>query len=265
MMTPKIAILGCGWLGLPLAKSFLKKGFSVVGSTTSIDKLKSLNEIGIQALVWSLSDNHSDDSIRFLVDIDVLILNIPPRKTGDSIQYSTSLANFCSKIPSKITVLFISTTSVYPDDLKFATEEYKWTENDLLKETVQAEDKLSRVLNSRLTILRLAGLIGEDRHPINTLSARKDVPNGKSPVNLIHLNDVIGLIQRIIEVECWGKVFNGCFPLNPSREEYYEKMAAFFNLEKPYFASSVKSGKIISSVKSEVFLNYKYLNSIYLV
>jgi UDP-N-acetyl-D-mannosaminuronate dehydrogenase len=30
----QISILGCGWLGLPLAKALLQKGFSVHGSKT---------------------------------------------------------------------------------------------------------------------------------------------------------------------------------------------------------------------------------------
>jgi 3-hydroxyisobutyrate dehydrogenase-like beta-hydroxyacid dehydrogenase len=30
----KISILGCGWLGFPLAKALLKDGFTVKGSTT---------------------------------------------------------------------------------------------------------------------------------------------------------------------------------------------------------------------------------------
>ena len=36
----KIGIIGCGWLGLPLAKLFLKNGFLVKGSTTSKEKIK---------------------------------------------------------------------------------------------------------------------------------------------------------------------------------------------------------------------------------
>ena len=31
----KVAILGCGWLGLPLAIKLLKSGYHVNGSTTS--------------------------------------------------------------------------------------------------------------------------------------------------------------------------------------------------------------------------------------
>ena len=43
----KISILGCGWLGLPLAKALIGNGFSVNGSTTSIDKIGLLENAGI--------------------------------------------------------------------------------------------------------------------------------------------------------------------------------------------------------------------------
>jgi len=37
-----ISILGCGWLGLPLAEHFRDAGYSVKGSTTSDDKIELL-------------------------------------------------------------------------------------------------------------------------------------------------------------------------------------------------------------------------------
>ena len=40
----RIGILGCGWLGLPLAKKLIKKNFLVKGSTTSINKIDELKE-----------------------------------------------------------------------------------------------------------------------------------------------------------------------------------------------------------------------------
>jgi 3-hydroxyisobutyrate dehydrogenase-like beta-hydroxyacid dehydrogenase len=43
----KISILGCGWLGLPLAKSLLAKSYEVKGSTTSENKLEVLINAGI--------------------------------------------------------------------------------------------------------------------------------------------------------------------------------------------------------------------------
>ena len=43
----KISILGCGWLGLPLAKALIGNGFSVKGSTTSYEKISGLEQGGI--------------------------------------------------------------------------------------------------------------------------------------------------------------------------------------------------------------------------
>jgi 3-hydroxyisobutyrate dehydrogenase-like beta-hydroxyacid dehydrogenase len=34
----QISILGCGWLGFPLAISLVQKGYVVKGSTTSLEK-----------------------------------------------------------------------------------------------------------------------------------------------------------------------------------------------------------------------------------
>ena len=34
MKENKIGVLGCGWLGFPLAKDLIKQGFKVKGSTT---------------------------------------------------------------------------------------------------------------------------------------------------------------------------------------------------------------------------------------
>ena len=42
-----ISILGCGWLGKPLAVSFLEDGFSVKGSTTSEEKIDILEDLEI--------------------------------------------------------------------------------------------------------------------------------------------------------------------------------------------------------------------------
>ncbi len=224
-MKPKIAILGCGWLGLPLAISFLESGFFVVGSTTSEDKLDALNSAGINGIVWSLNDGNSVQTLDFFADMDVLILNIPPSKSKGEIKYSKALSAFCSKISLKTRVIFVSTTSVYPNDIALATEDYCWQKEDLLEETVQAEIELTKVLDSRLTILRLAGLIGLNRHPIFSLSGKQDVFNGNSPVNLIHLNDAIGLLKTIVEKKFWGEILNGCFPIYPTRAENYEEIA----------------------------------------
>ena len=49
-----ISLLGCGWLGLPLAKALLTNDFYVKGSTTSEEKLSTLKSFGIDPFLIAL-------------------------------------------------------------------------------------------------------------------------------------------------------------------------------------------------------------------
>jgi nucleoside-diphosphate-sugar epimerase len=179
-----------------------------------------------------------------------------------NLDYSSSLYNLSLLLPPSIHVIFISSTSVYPENLIDANEIYSWQKSDFLNQNVLAENKLLEVLKQRLTIIRLAGLIGPNRHPIKFLVKKEEIPNGDSPVNLIHLNDSIGLIEKVISTNFWGQIINGCFPLHPSKKEYYSDAANFFNLPIPKFVKGGELNKIISSNKSISELNYSYTTSI---
>lgn len=254
----KIAIVGCGWLGFPLSKTLIKNDYTVIGSTTSTDKIAILQNNGIEPILWSLGDEFDNN---LLQEIDVLVINIPPSKTKNALtSYSNNLVNLCKNIHFKTKVLLVSTTGVYPDNKANTTSSFPFKSMDQTKETVLAEIKLKELLENRITILRLSGLIGPSRHPITSLSKKGIVSNGNAPLNLIHLNDVIGIISRIIENKFWGEIVNGCFPEHPSKKEYYQKAAEYFKLEPPQFLEGGDSMKIVNS-KSR--LNYKYTTSIY--
>ena len=51
-----VSILGCGWLGKPLALSFLEDGFNVKGSTTSEEKVDELEALGIETHLVNIAD-----------------------------------------------------------------------------------------------------------------------------------------------------------------------------------------------------------------
>ena len=69
----KISILGCGWLGLPLAKSLLSKGHEIKGSTTSESKLEMLKNAGILPFQIQLEEHQIIGNIEdFLKETHVL-------------------------------------------------------------------------------------------------------------------------------------------------------------------------------------------------
>lgn len=57
---------------------------------------------------------------------------------------------------------------------------------------------------------RLAGLVGPSRHPGRWLAGKTGLPGGNAPVNLVHQDDVIGILLRVLENNMLGDVFDVC-------------------------------------------------------
>jgi nucleoside-diphosphate-sugar epimerase len=276
----KISILGCGWLGLPLAKTLITKGFSVNGSTTSVEKLSVLENSGISPFLINVTLSAVEEALdsksvsgkieSFLNESSILIIDIPPKlRTGNS-DLSTALEmTFINKIAFLIPfiekstikkVLFVSSTAVYGDVINAVTEETEPKPNtESGKQLHESEALLQKNTNFKTTVLRFGGLIGEDRHPIKFLAGRENLENPEAPINLIHQEDCIGIILRIIEKDCWNETFNAVAPFHPSREEYYTQKALSLNLALPKFNHTMPSiGKTILSSKIETILNYTF-------
>lgn len=239
-MTKTIGVLGCGWLGTPLAKSFLEEGHQVKGSTTSPTKLAALAALGINPYVIGLEEDMVvGDIAGFLKGVTVLIINIPPqlRKAPHS--------NFVKRIATLNSVLqesevqevvFISSTSVYGNVEGTITEETtpKPTTN-AGKQLLAAEQLLMDTVKYKTTLIRFGGLIGPGRHPITFLSGKKGLKNGEELINLIHLNDCIFMIITIVKEGLWNTCYNGVHPYHPSKQAYYTTEAQKKGLVPPQY------------------------------
>jgi nucleoside-diphosphate-sugar epimerase len=273
-----ISILGCGWFGLPLAKSLLSKGYNVKGSTTSATKLKTLKEAEIIPFQIQLNEQEIIGNVSaFLHETDVLIIAIPPglRKEILSSEEMTFMNKMKTLIPyiekSGIQkVLFVSSTSVYGDRFPIveyteSTQTHPDTESG--RQLVLSEKLLQSNIHFKTTVIRFGGLLGEDRHPIKFLAGRTQIENPDGPVNLIQREDCIGIIIKALDFACkdkWGETFNAVAPQHPTRKTYYQKKAQQFNLPLPNFVEDTKSkGKIISSKKVETILDYSFQKEIW--
>ena len=108
--------------------------------------------------------------------------------------------------------------------------------------------------------MRFGGLIGEDRNPVRFLSGRENIGNPDAPINLIHQDDCIGSIEKIIALNSWNKTFNAVAPYHPSRKEYYTQKATELNLALPKFAASNSIvGKTILNDKLIKHLQYSFI------
>lgn len=256
-----ISILGCGWLGLPLAKKLVENQWIVNGSTTSESKLPLLKENQIHPFLIGIDENQiNGDIYGFLDGASVLIVDIPPKATTSDFTKKIALIIPYIEKSTVEKVIFISSTSVYDDQpvlVDESTPVNPITESG--KQLVKAEALLLANPNFKTTVVRFGGLIGEDRHPVKFLSGRKNVEQPDSPVNLIHQNDCIGIILKILEKELYGDVFNAVAPSHPTRKTYYTQKAISFGLPLPEFIQQHgNTGKIISSDKIMQKLAYTF-------
>ena len=266
----KISIIGLGWLGIPLAKSLKENGYAINGSTTSADKVHSLKAEFDKVYQITLNEDEvKGDVINMFKNSEILILNIPPGlRRNPETNYIKKIANL---IPYIVTsqidkVLFVSSTSVFLDEDSIPTIGNSTLPNSKKNSGIQiqkVEDLLLSNKNFKTTILRFAGLVDERRHPATMISKRKQIPNPKAPVNLIHREDCIGIISEIINQKKWNKIYNAAYPLHPEKKEYYTEICKQMNLSQPDFVQNeISKGKLINGGKTAQDLNYEYEHSI---
>lgn len=243
-----ISILGCGWLGEPLASHFINKKYSVKGSTTSENKIQKLIEIGVKS--YLLKINNITPNIFEFLDSEILIIAIPSKDVEGFMKLISCIEQ--SKIKY---VLFVSSTSVYASSSDMITEETPVINSAL------AEIENIFITNNcfKTTVIRFGGLIGYNRKPGLFYPKGRFIDNPDSAVNMIHRDDCIGIIELIIEKKIWNEIFNGCADTHPTKREFYTKAALDIGLDIPRFDESKQSeNKLISNQKLKEELNYKF-------
>ncbi len=250
-MKNNISILGCGWLGFPLALTLTKKGYSIKGSITSEIKVEKLKSNGVQPFIINLS-NRENEFEKFL-NSEVLIIAIPSKSIADFKNLISHIEN--SKIK---TILFISSTSVYPNSNSIVTE------NSLIKKNPLSEIELLFKTNTNFksTILRFGGLIGYDRKPGNFFKNGKAINYPDAFVNLIHRDDCIQIIKEIIAKNIWNKTLNACADTHPKKRDFYAKEFKKEGRNNPTFNELASNEyKIINSDQLKSILNYNFIYS----
>lgn len=259
----KITIIGAGWLGEALGLEWLREGQKVWGTTTTPQKIAHLEALGFTAeLLQTEAKGVKGNVSRLLENTHTLILNIPPglRKDhdGDPEKALSHLMEYMLPFnPPKI--LFVSSTGVFEDTPKTFTEKDTPNADSFRgRSLIQLEQHITSAF-PQTTLLRCGGLLGGDRHPVKYLSGKTGIERPLAPVNLIHRDDVIGIIKTWQQYETHLPVIHAVSPHHPSRKAYYEKAAQDLNLPKPLFAmEDIRSGKRIDSVIIGPVLPYTF-------
>jgi len=261
-----ISICGCGWLGFPLGIHLVNEGYEVKGSTRSPQKLAALYENGIQPFLLEVNKKIKGNNLPLFFQSEILIINIPPGRKRKDVARSHPLqiaalmekanANGVQKI------LFISSTSVYGNVNRVVTESDEPQPETLSgKALVEVEQLLMSQGSFQTTILRMGGLVGLNRPAGRFLAGKKEIKNGRAPVNMVHQEDCIRIIKKIIESQKWGAIYNVCADEHPTKETFYTHQAQKQGFDSPTFLmESDYAFKEVSNYKLKKELGYKFLH-----
>ncbi|MFT7261430.1 MAG: nucleoside-diphosphate-sugar epimerase, partial [Glaciecola sp.] len=165
----QIAVIGCGWLGLPLAISLQTSGHKIVATCRNEKKAKELTQLGFNIETFELGDELKHQRLAELFTAKVLVLNIPVGRksptTEHFVQHMRALIKHAANSQIQ-NIIFISTTSVYGESSAIITEKSSTnaqTQSGQINLAVEALVKEN--FAGRSTIIRPAGLVGKDRHP----------------------------------------------------------------------------------------------------
>lgn len=223
MSSNRWGIIGLGWLGATLFDHLKQAGIPCWGTTR-------------QSFDW-LSDEFPTEPCEVLFLNTPPIVNMPPQ-------------DFVAKIPSAAyrKVIFISSISVYGAQEGVLTEStIPQPTTDSGKWLLAVERLLLAKFPHQAIIIRPGGLIGGERHPAISLSKSGRPCAGQAPVNLIHRQDLIGIIKTVADYDGTLSVINAVTPYHPSKEQYYGEWVRNLNLAPIFFTDTAELQKIIQS------------------
>jgi nucleoside-diphosphate-sugar epimerase len=263
MSQPKIFVLGAGFIGKPLALQLKQRGFEVSVSVRNIENAKDLLSDGISVHAFSVGDVLQ---LQHSFSCDTLVICYPIGSRSQAINSHLKQAEWLAAYFPSLginQVILTSSTSVYPDGFGLVDENFKTPPTDHGLVQWEYEQALQEIYGSKLTVFRLAGLIGGQRQPGRFLAGKTNLTNRNSPVNLVHQADVLRFLSSAIDQQIAGETFNLCHDSHPTREAYYTAAAYALALTPPMFTQEqIRNPKIVDNTKSKVFFGLDYLSPI---
>jgi nucleoside-diphosphate-sugar epimerase len=267
-----VGIIGCGWLGTALAQCLLKDNIEVCATVTSIKKQKALKNLAINSERVQLPASVNELKNKHVFKQAQLVICITPQLRYGKKDYALKIKNIVSAANNSQVkhIILISTSAVYGNLTGNISEDAILDlNNEKVQALVNAEQALDAFLGAK-TILRLTGLVGEDRHPGRFLAGKTALSNANAAVNIIHQEDAVGIIRCLLCANTLNsnntrsnniEIFNGSSNTHVSRKEFYQKAATAINLTPAEFLTdlSTTDSKIILAKKIQDKHNYQFV------
>ncbi len=270
-----VSIVGCGWLGQALAPALLAENIQVLASYQSqstLDKLNGLNIPSTQLMLpiatdFSELENNADlaDVDKALFQQDVLVIAIPPQLKKGRLDYPLKIQQLVklAELGQTKQIILLNTTAIYNGLVGEVDENQALNLNAEKVVTLLAAEQAVQTFSKQVHILRLAGLVGPNRHPGKFLQAARLFKNASAQVNLVHQVDVVNIIKVLIkdETHVTSKIYNVVSGTKTTRKDYYQQTAKAMGLAEPCFEQEQVShvGKQVVGDKLRHDLDYQYI------
>jgi nucleoside-diphosphate-sugar epimerase len=246
----KRLIVGCGYLGLRIAKLWLEAGVEVHALTRSQARAEWLVQQGIRPWVvdWYQS-NAWPVGLPAYERVTICVSHAPVAGVLPERTHVQGLENLLRFVPpTEGRWLYLSTTGVYA-----ACDDGRWLDEQApvnpgrggALAALAAERWLEEQLPAGgLVILRAAGIYGPERVP-RLAALRAGEPLEADPasyLNLIHVEDLARLAQRMIEPVCRAGIYNVSDGHPVKRRDYYEFLSHLLQAPPPVFFDTEKNG-----------------------
>ncbi|MCH1924984.1 SDR family NAD(P)-dependent oxidoreductase [Shewanella sp. C32] len=264
----RVAVIGCGWFGFPLAKALVASGTEVIGTKTTEDGLQQLRDAGIDAALLNLAHESASAQLHsILADVSALVVNIPPGLRRGEQDYLDRLRLLIAPIEQSQLkkLVFVSSTGAYPQSQGWLTEaDMVEAEHGTSSWVLQQAEQLMQSLSSErlvVTTVRFGGLVGAGRNPGRFLAGKTDLPNGDNLVNLVHLEDCITAVRKILHSQQRSTTYNLVSPVHVRKDQFYTEAALSLGLPAPHFLESHQGdGKVVVGdlICSTLDFTYQY-------
>ncbi|MBA6350460.1 SDR family oxidoreductase [Colwellia sp. BRX9-1] len=261
-MVKNVAIIGCGWLGHALAKQLLREEYRVTVTVQSEEKKQRLAKEQIDTELLTLPVEDPKSTVLSVFGHDTLIISITPQIRQGRSDYPEKVAQLIemAELGRVKKIVLLSSTAVYNGLSGLVDEQSVLDMNADKVATLIRAEKAAEAFSGETVILRLAGLVGPERHPGRFLQGRKLLSDPQAFINLIHQDDAVGVLMEIIKDENIRGIYNAVSATETSKQHYYHAAAKALNLPLPEFSfeTSMRFGKRINDEKLRNSFTYQF-------
>lgn len=240
----RLLIIGCGYVGKPVALQALGRGWQVTALTRSDKRARELAELGIEPV---MGDVLASATLAHLPESDLCLYAVGYDRSSTHDKksvYVDGLKNVLQVIQSKVPrLIYVSSTSVYGEDsgnwVNEQTDPQPANESGkicLAAEELVRQFYLNENQSLSANILRLSGIYGPGRLIGRKAQLQAGQPISGNPqgwLNLVHLDDILQALFAIAET-AEAKPLYLLSDERPNRRiDFYTALAEFLETPPP--------------------------------